>query len=59
MTFRIFENEELLSEENNRYVLFPIKHHDIWNMCQKQLDCFWRAQEIDLSKDMKDWNKIK
>jgi ribonucleotide reductase beta subunit family protein with ferritin-like domain len=58
MTFRIFENEELLSEENNRYVLFPIKHHDIWNMCQKQLDCFWRAQEIDLSKDMKDWNTL-
>jgi len=58
MEFRVFENEELLSEENNRYVLFPIKHHDIWNMCQKQLDCFWRAQEIDLSKDMKDWNTL-
>jgi len=36
MAFRIYENEELLSEENNRYVLFPIKYQDIWSMCKKQ-----------------------
>ena len=53
MDIKIYENEELLSAENNRFVLFPIKHQDIWNMCKKQLDCFWRTEEIDLSKDLK------
>jgi len=55
MAFRIFENEELLTATKDRFVLFPIKHHDIWNMCKKQLDCFWRSEEIDFSKDIKDW----
>jgi len=58
MEFRIYENEELLSEENNRYVLFPIKYQDIWSMCKKQLKCFWTAEEIDLSKDYNDWKKL-
>ena len=58
MEFRIYENEELLSAENNRYVLFPIKHNDIWNMCKKQLSLFWTAEEIDLSKDYNDWKKL-
>jgi ribonucleotide reductase beta subunit family protein with ferritin-like domain len=58
MAFRIYENEELLSEENNRYVLFPIKYQDIWSMCKKQLKCFWTAEEIDLSKDYNDWKKL-
>ena len=55
MAFRIFENEELLTATKDRFVLFPIKHHDIWKMCKKQLDCFWRSEEIDFSKDIKDW----
>ena len=58
MAFRIYENEELLSEENNRYVLFPIKYQDIWSMCKKQLSLFWTAEEIDLSKDYNDWKKL-
>jgi len=58
MAFRIYENEEILSEENNRYVLFPIKYQDIWSMCKKQLKCFWTAEEIDLSKDYNDWKKL-
>lgn len=56
MNIKIYENEELLSTEHNRFVLFPIKYQDIWAMCKKQLDCFWRAEEIELSKDLKDWN---
>jgi ribonucleoside-diphosphate reductase subunit M2 len=35
--------------------MFPIKDNDIWNMYKKQVECFWRAEEIDLSNDMKDW----
>jgi ribonucleotide reductase beta subunit family protein with ferritin-like domain len=58
MNIKIYENEQLLSKENNRFVLFPIKHNDIWSMCKKQLDCFWRAEEIDLSRDLKDWNSL-
>lgn len=50
--------EPLLKEDSNRYVLFPIQHDDIWKMYKKQMDCFWRAEEIDLSKDIDDWNKL-
>ena len=55
---KIYENEELLASSNDRFVLFPIKYNDIWKMCKKQLDCFWRSEEIDLSKDKKDWNTL-
>ena len=46
----------LLAESNDRYVLFPIKDNDIWSMYKKQVDCFWRAEEIDLSHDAAQWN---
>ena len=41
-----------------RYVLFPIQYSKIWEMYQKQVDCFWRPEEIDLSSDMVDWMKL-
>ena len=47
--------EPLLTENENRYVMFPIVDADIWKMYKKQMDCFWRAEEIDLSKDIKHW----
>ena len=47
--------EMLLTENENRYVMFPIVDEDIWMMYKKQMDCFWRAEEIDLSKDIKHW----
>ena len=50
--------EPLLTDDDNRYVMFPIKDQDIWDMYKKQMDSFWRAEEIDLSKDMDDWNKL-
>ena len=50
--------EPLLTEDDNRYVMFPIKDEEIWKMYKKQMDCFWRAEEIDLSKDLVDWNKL-
>ena len=55
----IENNEYLLSCDHNRYVMFPIKDNDIWKMYQKAEDCFWRVQEVDLSKDLKDWNGLK
>ena len=50
--------EELLIPDDNRFVMFPIAHQDIWKMYKKQVDCFWRPEEIDLSKDMDDWNRL-
>ena len=49
------QKEFLLTENENRYVMFPIVDEDIWKMYKKQMDCFWRAEEIDLSKDIKHW----
>ena len=50
--------EPLLTENENRYVMFPIQFDDIWSMYKKQVDCFWRAEEVDLSKDLDDWDKL-
>ena len=50
--------EPLLSEEHNRFVLFPIEYQDIWDMYKKSEDSFWRTAEVDLSKDMDHWNKL-
>jgi len=51
-------NDPLLVENPNRYVMFPIEDVDIWKSYKKQMDCFWRAEEVDLSKDDKDWKKL-
>jgi ribonucleotide reductase beta subunit family protein with ferritin-like domain len=51
-------SEILLTPDDKRFVMFPIKDQDIWKMYKKQVDCFWRAEEIDLSKDLKDWDTL-
>jgi hypothetical protein len=50
--------EPLLAPDDNRFVMFPIQHDDIWQMYKKQIDCFWRAEEIDLSKDLMHWEGL-
>jgi ribonucleotide reductase beta subunit family protein with ferritin-like domain len=50
--------EPILQPDDSRYVMFPIQHDDIWKMYKKQIDCFWRAEEIDLSKDLVDWGNL-
>ena len=52
-----FSSDPLLVPDDSRFVMFPIQHNDIWNMYKKHVDCFWRAEEIDLSKDMIQWNE--
>jgi ribonucleoside-diphosphate reductase subunit M2 len=52
------EKEPLLVADDNRFVMFPIVHDDIWQMYKKQVDCFWRAEEIDLTKDSDHWNTL-
>lgn len=50
--------EMLLQKNKSRYVLFPIVHHDIFEMYKKAESTFWRADEIDLAKDMSDWEQL-
>lgn len=50
--------EPLLAPDDNRFVMFPIQNQDIWKMYKKQVDCFWRAEEIDLSKDLTHWDGL-
>ncbi len=48
--------EPILKENKDRFVIFPIKHHDIWEFYKKQEACIWTAEEIDLHTDLNDWN---
>lgn len=50
------KEEPLLVENKRRFVLFPIKYHEVWQMYKKAEASFWTAEEIDLSKDINDWN---
>jgi ribonucleoside-diphosphate reductase beta chain len=52
------ENEILLKENKDRFVILPINYPQIWEMYKKHEASFWTAEEIDLSDDMKDWNNL-
>ena len=51
-------NEPLLAENSNRFVMFPLQDQDIWKLYKKMMDCFWRAEEIDFSKDITHWTSL-
>ncbi|WP_369048179.1 ribonucleotide-diphosphate reductase subunit beta [Tenacibaculum sp. UWU-22] len=48
--------EPILQPNENRFVIFPIQHNDLWEWYKKQQACFWTAEEIDLHSDLIDWN---
>lgn len=50
--------EPLLKDNPNRFVIFPIQDHDIWEFYKKAVASFWTAEEIDLSSDLTDWEKL-
>ena len=50
--------EKILEENKNRFVLFPLQYHDIWEFYKKSQASFWTAEEIDLSSDLADWEKL-
>ena len=50
--------EPLLSEDTSRYVMFPVSDQTIWKLYKKQVDCFWRPEEIDTSKDLTQWETL-
>ena len=50
--------EPLLTPTEERFVIFPIKHADLWAKYKQHMAVFWTPEEIDLSKDLKDWEKL-
>ncbi len=57
-TTKVFTEEPILKENPQRFVLFPLKYHDFWDMYKKHMASFWTAEEIDLEQDMRDWEKL-
>jgi ribonucleoside-diphosphate reductase beta chain len=54
----IMENtEHILKENPGRFVMFPLKYHDIWEKYKTAEHSFWTAEEIDLAQDLTDWNE--
>ncbi|MGK5594901.1 MAG: ribonucleoside-diphosphate reductase small subunit [Parachlamydiaceae bacterium] len=51
------QQEPILEENKDRFVLFPITHREIWEMYKKAEASFWTAEEIDLSSDLQDWDR--
>jgi len=51
------KEEEILRDNPNRYVIFPIKYDEIWKHYKRAVSCFWTPEEIDFSKDRTDWTK--
>jgi len=51
-------DEVLLLNNNKRYVLFPIEYKEIYDLYKKVESAFWTTHEIDLSKDIDDWEKL-
>jgi ribonucleoside-diphosphate reductase beta chain len=54
----ILQDEPILNENKDRFVLFPIEHHDIWKFYKQAEASFWTAEEIDLSQDLTDWSNL-
>ena len=50
--------EKILQENKDRFVIFPLQHLDIWDYYKKAQQVFWTAEEIDLSQDLTDWEKL-
>ena len=50
--------EPLLNDVDDRFVIFPIRHPDLWAKYKQHMSVFWTPEEIDLSKDMAHWEKL-
>lgn len=50
--------DPILSPNEDRFVLFPIEYHSIWEMYKNHMAVFWTAEEIDLGSDLADWEKL-
>lgn len=52
------KSDPILKENPRRWVMFPIQYPAIWEMYKKHEASFWTAEEIDLSQDQKDWDRL-
>merc|ERR1719298_85263 len=52
------KTDPLLMDNPRRWVMFPIQYPEVWEMYKKHEASFWTAEEIDLSQDLKDWEKL-
>jgi len=50
--------DPILEESTQRFTTFPIVYDDMWSLYKKQVDCFWRSEEVDLSKDIKHYEQL-
>mmetsp|Transcript_69064 Transcript_69064/g.101185 ORF Transcript_69064/g.101185 Transcript_69064/m.101185 type:complete len:336 (+) Transcript_69064:739-1746(+) len=50
--------DPILAPNSQRFVLFPIKYHQVWEMYKKHEASFWTVEEVDLSQDMTHWEKL-
>jgi ribonucleoside-diphosphate reductase subunit M2 len=57
-TPRVDADEPILKENPNRFTLFPIKYPSLFSKYKHSLALFWSTEEIDLSKDLSDWEKL-
>lgn len=53
--FHPVTEEPILKENPDRFVLYPIRHHDLWSFYKKAESSFWTVDEIDLTSDINDW----
>ena len=51
------QEEPILKENKDRFVVFPIQHQDLWEWYKKQEASFWTAEEIDLHQDPVHWRE--
>jgi ribonucleoside-diphosphate reductase subunit M2 len=58
MSQSINSDEPILSDSAGRYTLFPIQYDDMYQMYKRQVDSFWRPEEVDLSRDLNDWANL-
>lgn len=50
--------EPILNESKNRYSMFPVRYNGMWEYYKKAVASFWTVEEVDLSQDQKDWNRL-
>ncbi|KAK9060584.1 hypothetical protein SSX86_021290 [Deinandra increscens subsp. villosa] len=52
------EEEPILSEQNQRFCMFPVRYNQLWEMYKKSQASFWTAEEVDLSLDVQQWQNL-
>ncbi|KAF9604711.1 hypothetical protein IFM89_009147 [Coptis chinensis] len=52
------EEEPILMENSQRFCMFPVRYKQLWEMYKKAQASFWTAEEVDLSQDVQQWEKL-